>query len=160
MKKVDFSLSSIFVRNKCMKAINSNGICPFLECEGKKFRCINFTQEGVDLHRKIRRKETKLVGSGCDIVIFGIINNKNFKIGQRLEYTDGANTEDKKTFEGFKYFPEKKLFTVLIKGKNDTLPFPISINTDYLAISESEDENTISVTNQLGYGNSVDIYIR
>jgi len=157
---IKFELNHKFVKINCLERENGN-LCPFLECEGKTFKCINYTLAGVALHRKIRQKinYNHLVRQGCDYIVQKFLKKKNNLTDKKVVYTDGSNTECEKVFFDLKNNRGKNKFTVLIKAQKEILPFPMPIDGEYLSITEFKDEKIIRISNHMGMGNSIDILI-
>ena len=158
MRRVSFQLTQTFVRGFC--SINENGgKCPFLEIEGEKIKCINFTHEGVLLHKKIKKERIMLDNyCGCDYSLMKILKNKDFFIGKIVEYADGSNTEEVKKVFDIVCNRKKRTFTVLLKTDRDKIPFPFIVNFDYLSVYFLK--NIVRFTNELGYGGSIDVFVK
>ena len=159
---IKFELNHKFVKINCLERENGN-LCPFLECEGKTFKCINYTPEGVALYRELMQYEKNhLVKQGCDYIIQKFLKKKNHLKGKRVEYSDGSNMNERKVIYDLVNKREKNKFTILIKAKNDIKPYPVPIDGNYLSITkhpEKGENGTITINNDLGFGNSIDIYM-
>jgi len=152
--RINFDLNDEFIRIYCRKN-NEGMLCPFLLAG----ECVNFTHEGVSLHREIRSTEVVFKQKGCDYVLIKILlNKKDFFIGRSVEYTDGSNLDDPKILHDLEYDRKKNKFSVLIKSKNDKFPFPISIQTDYLSFLQTRD--SLIITDELGHGNSITVKLK
>lgn len=159
-KKIKFELNHKFVKMNCM--VREDGkMCPFLECNGKIFECINFTNEGVKIHRltiPVKSKNEGMIKLGCDYLIQKILRNKQFFIGKIVEYTDDANTEEKRVVN-ITHDRKKRQFIIHLKTCRVILSFPYSIHTDYLCIQKLKNENIIRIFNKLASSSSIDIFL-
>lgn len=159
-KKIKFELSNKFVRMNCLTKKEGN-ICPFLQQNGNKFECINFTDEGIILHKKIIPEKSKIdegmIKLGCDYVIQKILRNKSLFIGRIVEYTSGPNIVVK-TISDITHNRKNRAFNILLMTPNSVMPFPFPVYTDYLCIEELKNENIIRIINKLG-GSSIDIFM-
>ena len=133
-----FKLSNWFIRTYC-KNKEEGMNCPFL-VSGK---CINFSRHAVAIQKEIRNTEVVFGQKGCDYALIKILlHNKGFFIGKPINYSNGANIEDKKIVEGFGYDRERNMFSILIRGKEkikgelNPLFFIVYFQTDYLSIKQ------------------------
>lgn len=151
-KIVDFVLEKEQVSNVCMFKADGKK-CYFLDTYGDEHECVKFTKNGVKIHRRIRNRELKLQSYGCNHVIDKILEKEDFFVGKIVEYSDGANIEEKRVIHSIRH-NKKELYIMLI-GKKDILPFPFYSLKGYLSISLFE--NIIRFTNELGGEHSIDI---
>lgn len=154
LKIVDFVLEKEQVEKVCMFKADGKK-CQFLDTYGDEHECVKFTKDGVKIHRRIRNRNAKFQSYGCNHVIDKILQKEDFFVGKIVEYSDGANMEEKRTIHSFRH--DKKELYVMLIGKKDILPFPFYSLKGYLSISQFD--NTIRFTNNLGGEHSIDILI-
>lgn len=143
-----FELNKTFILEQCRMSD-----CPFLVSTA----CSNFTYTGV----KTRKKEwgkNHLAEHGCCNVLLAILENKDFFIGKRLNYSDGSNQEEIKILTDIRFdLTKRNKLELMVKTKRDKIPFVIAFNTDYLSM-EFMDEKNVTFIDHLSKV-SVDIEI-